>query len=114
MSFYEKIAERFESKSTVDRGRFLSKTAKWGVALFAGASSLVKATPAWAICRVVGCCELEYCRDCENPSSCASCHSQRWVWGCVDQSQHLWECIECYSGTCSGCSYARFGTSPSP
>lgn len=110
MSLFERIVNDVESAEGVSRSRFLKKMSRAGAVLFAGVGALVSASPAYATCRTVGCCDLMYCRDCENPNSCANCHSARYSWGCVDQYNHLWECIECYSGSCAGCSLAIYGT----
>ncbi len=115
LSLFEHAAKNLESPNRVTRRLFVGRSAKLGAGLFAGAAALVKASPAAAYCRDVGCCQLLYCNDCPNQSSCSNCQTGgRYVWGCVDQFQHIWTCIECYAGSCAGCSLAIFGTSPSP
>lgn len=75
---FENLAERLDSPGRVSRRLFVGKTARWGAGLFAGLAALVQAAPAYAICRVVGCCQLAYCNDCQNPSSCVNCQSGRY------------------------------------
>jgi len=114
MPQFDDISNAVEGRSRFTRRLFIGRTARWSAALFAGAAALVSAAPAYAICRTVGCCQLAYCADCPSTSSCPSCTSGRYSWGCVDQFQHLWECVECWEGSCAGCSNAIFGVSPSP
>lgn len=109
MSLFERVANEVDSTTGITRNRFLTKATRLGAVMFAGVGALVAASPAYA-CRTVACCILQYCRDCVNPSSCANCHSSRYSWGCVDSNNHIWECIECYSGSCAGCSLAIYGT----
>jgi hypothetical protein len=111
---FERVADDLQDSGAVTRRFFVGKAARWGAGLFAGLAALVAASPAYAACRTVGCCVLAYCNDCQNPTSCVNCQSGRYEWGCVDQYHHLWTCIECWAGSCAGCSLAIYGTAPAP
>ena len=114
ISLFERLAQAADTEQGLTRRVFVGKTAKISAGLFAGAAALVSASPAYAGCRMVGCCNLAYCNDCPNQSTCSNCQSSRYTWGCVDQYGHIWDCIECYAGSCAGCSLAIFGNRPTP
>ncbi len=109
MSLLDKLTQHAlaAEEELVTRGRFLRILGKASIAIGAVAVGLAKAKDASA--RVVACCNLLYDNDCACRGCCPPGCTQ-WSWGCVDGSNRIWECGECYAGgSCSGCSWAYVG-----
>jgi hypothetical protein len=109
VSLFDKLTEHAiaADEKTATRRGFVRMLGRASVLVGAAAVGLSRARSAAA--RTVACCNLAYANDCSCRGCCPSGCSQ-WSWGCVDGSNRVWECGECYAGgSCSGCSWAYVG-----
>lgn len=106
MTLFDRLASELDREESFTRRLFVGKLGKAGAAIAVVIGGLAAPATAWAT-RTVACCTLSYDNDCPNPDTCRSCQS-RYTWTCYDApTNKVWECIECYTRTCAGCSYAK-------